>query len=401
MPWKETCAMKERVQMVSLYETGRYTVTELAHHFRVSRKTAHKWLGRFAHEGVSGLDERSRAPHRRPKTTPGEVVLAVVRAKQAHPTWGPAKLMPRPDEAPEVVRAWPAVSTRGRILGLHGLVTRRRHRRRTSPWFQPFLGADCPNNVWCADFKGWVRTGDGTRCDPLTISDACSRMFLCCEILTKPDYTHVRPVFERVFREYGLPLAIRTDNGPPFASVSAGGLSPLSVWWIKLGIMPERIKPGHPEQNGRHERLHRTLKQEAMTPPASTPQAQQERCDSFRSLYNTRRPHEALGQVPPGSLYVPSPRPYPEHLRDIEYPPLTEVRRVRSNGQIKWRGELVFVSEALVGELVGVTEDKDGWLVSFGTIPLGLLYPHRSSLSPLSPNHPSHRNRRTVTDVFS
>jgi hypothetical protein len=211
----------------------------------------------------------------------------------------------------------------------------------------------------------------------------------------------VRPVFERVFREYGLPLAIRTDNGPPFASVSAGGLSPLSVWWTKLGIMPERIKPGHPEQNGRHERLHRTLKQEVMNPPASTPQAQQERCDSFRSLYNTRRPHEALGQVPPASLYVPSPRPYPERLRDIEYPPLTDVRRVRSNGQIKWRGQLVFVTEALVGEMVGVTEDKDGWLVSFGTIPLGLLYPHRSSLSPLSPTHPSHHYRRTVTDVFS
>jgi len=392
--------MKERAQMVSLYETGRYTVTELAQHFEVSRKTAHKWLGRFADEGLSGLDERSRAPHRRPKSTPAQVVLAVVRAKQAHPTWGPAKLAPCPNEAPEVISAWPAVSTRGRILGLHGLVTRRRHRRRTSPWFQPFLGADRPNNVWCADFKGWIRTGDGTRCDPLTISDACSRMFLCCEILTKPDYTHVRPVFERVFREYGLPLAIRTDNGPPFASVSAGGLSPLSVWWIKLGIMPERIKPGHPEQNGRHERLHRTLKQEVMNPPASTPQGQQARCNSFRSLYNLRRPHEALGQVPPASLYVPSPRPYPEHLRDIEYPPLTEVRRVRSNGQIKWRGELVFVSEALVGELVGVTEDKDGWLVSFGSIPLGLLHAQRSSLSPLSPTHRIHHHKRTVTDVF-
>ena len=401
MPWKETCAMKERVQMVSLYETGRYTVTELAHHFKVSRKTAHKWLGRFADEGISGLDERSRAPHRCPKSTPAEVVLAVVRAKQAHPTWGPAKLAPCPDEAPEVIKAWPAVSTRGRILGLHGLVTRRRHRRRASPWFQPFLGADCPNNVWCADFKGWIRTGDRTRCDPLTISDACSRMFLCCEILTKPDYTHVRPVFERVFREYGLPLAIRTDNGPPFASVSAGGLSPLSVWWIKLGIMPERIKPGHPEQNGRHERLHRTLKQEVMNPPASTLQAQQERCNSFRSLYNTERPHEALGQVPPSNLYVPSPRPYPGHLRDIEYPPLTEVRRVRSNGQIKWRGELVFVSEALIGELVGITEDKDGWLVSFSAIALGLLYPHRSSLSPLSPTLPIHHRKRTVTDVSS
>jgi len=401
LPWNETCAMKERLKLISLYETGKYTVTELAEHFRVSRKTAHRWLGRFADEGVSGLNERSRAPHRRPRATPAEVVLAVVRAKKAHPTWGPAKLTPCPDEAPEVARAWPAVSTRGRILGLYGLVKRRRRRKRTSPWLQPFLGADQPNNVWCADFKGWIRTGDGSRCDPLTISDACTRMLLCCDILTKPDYAHVRPVFERVFRQYGLPLAIRTDNGTPFASVGAGGLSSLSVWWVKLGIIPERIKPGHPEQNGRHERIHRTIKQEVMNPPAATPRAQQERCDGFLLVYNTERPHEALGQVPPASLYVPSPRLHPEQLGDMQYPPLTEVRRVRSNGQIKWRGELVFVSESLIGEMVGITEDRDGWLVSFGPIPLGLLYPHSSSLSPLSPTHPSHHHRRSVTDVFS
>lgn len=383
MPWKETCAMKERLQLASLYETGKYTVTELARQFKVSRKTAHKWLGRFAAEGIPGLDEHSRAPHHCARATPRPVVLAVIRAKEAHPTWGPAKLMPCPGEAPQIARAWPAPSTRGRILGLHGLVSRRRHRRRASPWFQPFLGVDRPNAVWCADFKGWIRTGDGTRCDPLTVSDAFSRMLLCCEILHKPDYAHVRPVFQRIFQDYGLPLAIRTDNGPPFASVGAGGLSPLSVWWVKLGIMPERIAPGHPEQNGRHERLHRTLKQEAMKPPAATAEAQQKVCDAFLSVYNMVRPHQALGQVPPASLYVPSPRPYPEQLGDMQYPPFTEVRRVRSNGQIKWHGVLVYLSEALVGELVGITEDKAGWLVSFGPIPLGLLYPHRSFLASL------------------
>lgn len=399
MPWKETCAMKERLQLVSLYETGTYTVTDLAQHFRVSRKTVHKWLGRFADEGVSGLDERSRAPHRRPKATPTSVVLAVVRAKEAHPTWGPAKLRPSPDEAPEIAEAWPAVSTCGRILGLHGLVTRRKRRRRTIPWSHPFLGANRPNDVWCADFKGWVRTDDGVRCDPLTISDACTRMLLCCDILTTPDYAHVRPAFERIFREYGLPLAIRTDNGPPFASVGAGALSPLAVWWVKLGIVPERIEPGHPEQNGRHERMHRTLKQEVMNPPAATPQAQQEACDGFLSVYNTVRPHQALGQVPPATLHVPSPRPYPERLGDVQYPPLTEVRRVRSNGQIKWRGELVFVSEALVGEMVGITEHVHSWQVSFSSIPLGFLFPHHSSLTP--PGGPAHSHRRSVTDVLS
>jgi len=401
LPWKETCAMKERLQMVSLYETGKFTVTELAEQFKVSRKTVHKWLGRFMSEGVTGLNERSRAPLQCPRATPADVALAVVRAKQAHPTWGPAKLAPCADESPEIIQGWPAVSTRGRILGLHGLVTRHKRRRRASPWFQPFLGADRPNSVWCADFKGWIRTGDGTRCDPLTISDACTRMFLCCKILTKPDYAHVRPIFESIFRKYGLPLAIRTDNGPPFASVGAGGLSPLSVWWVKLGIMPERIQPGHPEQNGRHERLHRTLKQEVMKPPAANPMDQQEKCDKFLSVYNKERPHEALGQVPPARLYLPSPRPYPERISDIEYPPLTEVRRVRSNGQIKWHGELVYVSEALIGELISVIEDKDGWLVSFGPIPLGLLYLHRSSLSPLPHTHPAYSHRRSVTYVIS
>jgi putative transposase len=393
--------MRERLQMISLYETNKYTVTELAEHFKVSRKTVHKWLGRFEDEGVSGLRERSRAPHRRPRATPDEIVRAVVKAKQSHPTWGPAKLLPGPEEG-SVARAWPATSTRSRILRLHGLVTRRKRRRRTSPWFQPFLNADLPNNVWSADFKGWIRTSDGTRCDPLTISDNCTRMLLRCDILTKPDYIHTRPVFESVFREHGLPLSIRTDNGPPFASVSTGGLSPLSAWWVKLGIMPERIKPGHPEQNGRHERMHRTLKQEAMKPPADNPQAQQERCENFLLVYNTVRPHEALGQVPPASLYVPSPRIYPERLGDIEYPSLTEVRRVRSNGQIKWKGRLIFVSEALIGELVGITEDKDGWLVSFGPIPLGLMYPHSSSLSSHLPTYNKHSHRgKSVTYVFS
>jgi putative transposase len=377
------------MQMIDLYETGRYAITELAKRFEVSRKTAYKWLNRFSEEGVYGLKEHSRAPHRCPRATPAEVVLAIVRSKQAHPTWGPAKLQPRPEETPEIANAWPAVSTRGRILSRHGLVAHRKRRRRTRPWSQPFLNANQPNDVWCADFKGWIRTGDGTRCDPLTVSDSCTRMLLCCQILTKPDYAQVRPVFERIFQQYGLPLAIRTDNGPPFASVGAGGLSHLSAWWVKLGIIPERIDPGHPEQNGRHERMHRTLKAETMKPPAATPQMQQKRCDDFRSVYNTERPHEALGQVPPASHYAPSPRLYPAQLGDMPYPPLTEIRRVRSNGQIKWHGELVFVSEALVGEMVGITESKEGWLVSFGPVPLGVLYPHRPSLTPLPPTpHP-------------
>ena len=401
MPWKETCTMKERLKLVTLFETGKYSVTEVAEELGVSRKTAHKWLGRYTCEGISGLDDLSRAPHVQARATPSEVVEALIAAKLHHPTWGPAKLLPPPDADREIVEAWPAVSTRGRILGLHGLVSRRRSRRRTAPWFQPFIGVDRPNAVWCADFKGWFRTVDRSRCDPLTITDAYTRVLLGCDILAKPNCTHARPAFERVFREYGLPFSIRTDNGTPFASIGAGGLSVLSVWWIKLGIMPERIRPGHPEENGRHERFHRTLKQETMTPPQANPQAQQEACDRFRSIYNHERPHESLGQVPPATLYVPSPRPYIEHPGDIEYPPLTQVRRVRSNGQIKWRGELVYISQALIGELVGITEDKVGYLVRFGPIPLGLILHDSPTLTPLPPTHPSNSNGKSVTYVLS
>jgi transposase InsO family protein len=375
--------MKERLQLVSLHETGRYPVAELAEQFRVSRKTVYKWLARFSEEGVGGLEERSRAPHRRPNATSVPVVLAVLRAKAAHATWGPAKLQPGPKEPLEVARAWPAPSTRGVILARHGLTSPRRRRRRVAPWSQPFQRCDGPNAVWCADFKGWFRTRDGQRCDPLTISDAFSRMLLCCQIVPKPDEVHVRPVFERIFQEYGLPLAIRTDNGPPFASVGVGGLSPLAVWWVKLGILPERIEPGHPEQNGRHERMHGTLKAETMRPPAATPAAQQERCDAFRLEYDNLRPHQALGQVPPATLYVPSPRPYPARLDGPHYPEIAEVRRVRSNGQIKWRGNLVFIGQALTGELVAITEQAAQWLISYGPIPLGLLRPGQTRLDRL------------------
>lgn len=399
MPWKETCAVKERLQLVTLYHTGKYTVSELARQFRVSRRTAHKWLSRYRQMGISGLDEWSRAPHTQAHATPPAVVAALLDAKLAHPTWGPAKLLAT-GQAPEIAQDWPAVSTRGRILRQHGLVSRRKHRRRVSPWFQPFLGTDTPNAVWCADFKGYFLTADGARCDPLTVTDAYSRMLLGCEN-TRPDGRHVRPVFERLFREYGLPRAIRTDNGTPFASTGAGGLSPLSVWWVKLGILPERIRPAHPEQNGRHERMHRTLKQDTARPPAESREAQQTRFDRFRAEYNTLRPHEALGQIPPSALYTPSPRTYPERLGDIEYPPLTEVRRVRSNGQVKWHGTRVFISESLVGELIGITEDTDGWLVSFGPIALGLLVPGHASLVRLPPTYINEQSSKGVTYVLS
>jgi hypothetical protein len=238
-----------------------------------------------------------------------------------------------------------------------------------------------PNDTWCADFKGWFRTADGHRCEPLTISDAYSRLLLRCQAVRGGTSAElVRPLFEATFREYGLPLRIRTDNGPPFVTVGVGGLSALSIWWIKLGILPERIDPGSPQQNGRHERLHRTLEEATARPPAATVAAQQRRFDAFRRQYNTERPHEALQQQPPISWWQPSPRAYPRRLHEPTYADSASVRRVRLNGYMKWRGGLIYIHKALVGEPVGVFETDTGWLVRYGPIDLGWIDTDRQHL---------------------
>jgi hypothetical protein len=233
------------------------------------------------------------------------------------------------------------------------------------------VGGTGPNDVWAADFKGWFRTRGGKRIDPLTISDWASRYLICCQALQDTASPQVQMRFESAFREYGLPRAIRTDNGPPFASVGLGGLSRLSVWWIHLGIWPERIRPGHPEENGRHERMHRTLKAATAQPPRQTRVAQQAAFDIFRQEYNEQRPHESLGMKTPGEKYRVSQRPFPAHLPEVEYGPDFEVRRVRSNGQIKWAGEMLYMSDALVGESVGLRKiDNEVWSIHFGPLPL-------------------------------
>jgi putative transposase len=365
--------VEERRRLVQAHLTGRYTVTDLARAYEVSRQTAHKVISRYAEFGPAGLEDLPHMAHTHPNRTPEAVVQAVIRQKQAHPTWGPAKLFPAPGDPPEVRDAWPAISTRGLILARAGLTRKRRRRKRALPSGQPFSACDEANDVWCADFKGWFRTRDGQRCDPLTVSDAYSRMLLCCQIMPRPDHTHVRSAFESVFRTYGLPLAIRTDNGSPFASVGAGGLTRLSAWWVKLGISLERIAPGHPEQNGRHERMHLTLKQDCCQPPAESAAAQQQAFDAFRRVYNSQRPHQALGMQTPASHYQPSPRPYPACLEDPCYPAEASVRRVRSNGEVRWKGNLVFLSEALIREAVAVTETLTGYAVHFGPVLLGSL----------------------------
>ncbi len=265
------------------------------------------------------------------------------------------------------------------------LVTDTGRRRRTAPWSEPFVQAEHPNDLWCIDLKGWFRMGNGVRVDPLTVEDASSRYLLACHGLRQPRGSQARPVLERAFREYGLPRAIRTDNGSPFASVGLGGLSSLAVWWVKLGILPERIEPGHPEQNGRLERLHRTLKAETANPPQSTWRRQQQAFQVFRSCYNEERPHEALGQQPPARQYQPSAHPYPKRVHSPEYESGMTVRRVWTNGEIKWQGQMVYLSEALCGEPVGLTPQDDRyWTIRFGPLQIGLLdsYANRTLHTP-------------------
>ena len=266
LPWKETSVESERLQFIERHSAGEETVAELCRKFGISRKTGYKLIGRYEAYGEGGLLDLSRAPHHHPNATPTQVAERIVEEKRARPTWGPKKIVARLREIdPDV--PWPSPATASGILDRAGLVRRHKRRRRATRWGEPFADAQRPNDVWSIDFKGWFRTYDGVRIDPLTAQDAMSRYLLVCDGLQRPTGPEVKRVLDRAFREYGLPHAIRTDNGPPFAGLGLGSLTPLSTWWVKLGIVPERIEPGHPEQNGRLERLHRTLKTETATPP--------------------------------------------------------------------------------------------------------------------------------------
>ena len=373
MPWKEASPMDQRTQLIADYLRETLSITELCGMYGVTRKTGYKWIDRYLREGPAGLEERSRRPGRSPNETSAEIVAALLEARQHHPSWGGKKLLallhrrhPR----------WelPGRSTACDILSRHGLVPRRRQRRRIGHPGKPTSQILAPNDVWGADFKGQFRTGDGRYCYPLTVTDGFSRYLLGCQALTSTAVAGAKPVFTRLFQEFGLPKRMRSDNGVPFATTTLARLSTLSAWWVRLGILPELIEPGHPEQNGRHERMQRTLKAETTRPAAGSLGAQQRRFNTFRQEFNHERPHEALDQETPAACYVTSPRPMPDRLPPLEYPDRFEVRYVSGNGGIRWNSRWVNVSSVCVGGHVGLEEIADGiWNVYFGPLRLGRL----------------------------
>lgn len=384
MVWKEWSRMDERMLLMSALLEGEKPLAELCREFGVSRKTAYKWLARYNELGPSGLCDRSRAPLSHPSRVDSIVLEALLQARRAHEHWGARKILAwLARKQPEL--DLPVPSTVNAIFAKYGLSRLRRARRRTPPFTEPFADIDAANRVWCVDFKGDFKTGDKRRCYPLTLTDAFSRALLRCVALRSTKTVRVRPVFEAAFREFGLPEKMRSDNGTPFASRGAGGLSKLSIWWTKLGIRHERIQPAHPEQNGRHERMHRTLKQETLRPPAATLRAQQRRFDSFRREYNAERPHEGIGNALPSSLYSPSLRPYPSRLIEPVYPDSFLTRKIAASGRIRWKSALVTIGHALEGEWIGIEPGDSMHHVFFSDIRLGFIDDERPDLGLIRP----------------
>ncbi len=396
MPWKASEPVTERMRFVSRYLDGE-RMTDLCREFEISRKTGYKFLQRYREDGPEGLLDQTRQPRRNPNRTSSGMVATIVELRRRYSTWGPKKLRARLEELHPGVKI-PATSTIGQILKDEGLVSKRRRRRRAQPSEGPLKPSQAPNDLWCIDFKGQFRMKNRKYCYPLTVSDHYSRYLLGCEALEGTSGLPVQTVLSQLFRAHGLPARIRSDNGTPFASVGHLGWSRLTVWLYRLGIEPERIEPGHPEQNGRHERLHRTLKSETAHPPRSNLLAQQECFDAFRRVYNEERPHEALGMKSPSHVYHPSARPFQSDLCPLDYPLCDETVHVGAYGhaQIKHWGTTVHISRVLGGENVGIRRIHERtWLVYFKDIEIGYLDEENRQFLPSLPDKPKPRRRKT------
>ena len=385
MPWKEVTAVNERMQFIARLKAGE-RMSDLCREFGISRKTGYKFERRFEEHGPKGLYDVSRRPKRLARQMSVGIQTAILELKREKPTWGAAKIeevLRRKHPQMEV----PVRSSIHDLLDRHGLVKKRSTRRRYHAY--PTLREDdikSPNQLWCADFKGQFRMANAKYCYPLTVTDFYSRYLLGCEAMESTKSENAQQGFELIFREYGLPTRLRTDNGTPFSSRSVQGLSALSVWWMRLGIQIERIEPGQPQQNGRHERMHRTLKEEVPARTAKSLLAQQEQLDRFREDFNERRPHEALKMKCPADIYKPSLKRYPETLPEPNYLQHDLVLPVGSNGSVYFRGKSFFISMALVDQAVGLEEEQDGiWRINFMDLDLGFLDEEAMKFTPISP----------------
>jgi len=372
MPWGEVNVEEQRNLFAEAYFKGIHCLAKLCRQFKISRPTGYHWLKRYKKEGKKGLKNQSKARKTQPNATDPKLVDEILAVKFKYPDLGPDKVLGYLEYNRPTIH-WPSSTTIEKLFKKNGLVLPRKYRKRMPVQTTPLAHCQQLNDVWCVDFKGWFLTRDGHKCEPFTLTDAHSRYLLRCLKLNANDTNHVWAVLEMAFREYGLPRYMRSDNGPPFATSCAGRISPLSVKLIKAGVIPEWIEPGNPQQNGRHERMHLTLKNEGIFPAVLSLEEQLMKFQEFQHYYNFVRPHEALGQVPPGSLYQPSQRVWDGRLKSPEYPNATKVGRVRSCGTMCWKGGVVYISRTLSEEPVGLQENEEGYKVYYGPIILGIL----------------------------
>lgn len=373
MPWSKTPVKYQKMRFIADWLSDEFSFSDLCNRYQISRQCGYELVNRFQMEGELAFEERSHARHIHPNKTSEEIIQVILNTKHRFQTWGPIAIKAwLEDEYDEL--AWPAASTIGDILKKHGLVKKRYPKRRVPAFTEPLKNCLAPNQVWSADYKGQFRMANKLYCYPLTITDNFSRYLFCCDAFERIDVKKAIKSFTKVFYEYGMPDAIRTDNGFPFAGTAIGGLSTLSVWLLKLNILPERIDPGCPQQNPRHERMHRTLKAGINLNIKSSLQEQQKWFDQFKKEFNEQRPHRALDLKRPAQIHERSLRAFPTNIPEVIYPDHFMIRRVRTNGEIRYFGKKYFVSEILHGEPIGLEMiDEDRAIVYFARLKLGII----------------------------